>query len=59
MLKGGTFVRMAVRRMAQPQVRQFSLSACRKEMFTIQDENDFKDRVLKSDKPVVVNFKAT
>ncbi|XP_022706805.1 thioredoxin, mitochondrial-like [Varroa jacobsoni] len=39
--------------------RNVSVTAWRADMFTIQDENDFKEKVLKSDKPVVVNFKAT
>ncbi|XP_018493821.1 thioredoxin, mitochondrial [Galendromus occidentalis] len=39
--------------------RNITLSACRQEMFSIQDEKDFKEKVIASDRPVVVNFKAS
>ncbi|XP_067128819.1 thioredoxin, mitochondrial-like [Centruroides vittatus] len=39
--------------------RNFVLSATLKDCFTVQDENDFKEKVLKSEIPVIVDFQAT
>ena len=38
--------------------RNISTTICRQDMFNIQDEDDFKKRVLGSDIPVVVDFHA-
>ena len=40
-------------------VRHFSVTSAKKDIFKIQDEDDFKDKVLKSKEPVVVDFFAT
>ena len=34
-------------------------SSIRRETFTVQDESDFKEKVMESDKPVVIDFNAT
>ena len=39
--------------------RSVSTSNFRAEQFTVQDEADFKAKVLQSDKPVIVDFTAT
>jgi len=39
-------------------LRSLSLSSQRFETFTVQDEEDFQEKVIKSDKPVIVDFNA-
>lgn len=39
--------------------RSFSTTCCSRDIFKIQDEDDFKTKVLKSKEPVVVDFFAT
>ncbi len=41
------------------QCRPLSVSAVRKETFTVQDEEDFQSKVLENPDPVVVDFNAT
>ena len=36
----------------------FKTTARLNEIFTVQDEEDFKNRVLNSDKPVIIDFYA-
>lgn len=42
----------------KPMLRLLSLTANRMAMFTIQDEEDFKTRVMESATPVIVDFHA-
>lgn len=42
-----------------PQNRTFLVSQVLKDCFTVQDENDFKEKVLQSNTPVIVDFQAT
>jgi len=39
--------------------RSFSVSSARKDIFTVQDEEDFKNKVLGNKDPVIVDFQAT
>ncbi|XP_015787029.1 thioredoxin, mitochondrial [Tetranychus urticae] len=39
--------------------RLISSTACRLDIFTIQDENDFKSKVIDNKKPVIVDFYAS
>ena len=58
----GRFLRKSVvLRQAQPcfQLRRISTSQSLRETFTIQDEEDFNSKVLKSSVPVIVDFTAT
>lgn len=43
---------------AQSFARAFRTTSRLNEIFTVQDEEDFKKRVLESDKPVVLDFYA-
>eukprot|EP00095_Tigriopus_kingsejongensis_P008311 snap_masked-scaffold871_size86487-processed-gene-0.8 protein:Tk08311 transcript:snap_masked-scaffold871_size86487-processed-gene-0.8-mRNA-1 annotation:"thioredoxin 2" len=47
------------RRVARTNVRCLSGSAVKRDTFTIQDEEDFKTKVLANAEPVVVDFSAT
>jgi len=40
-------------------VRSISTSLCRRDTFIIKDEEEFKEKVLKSDIPVIVDFHAS
>ena len=40
------------------QHRNFKVSASKQDIFNIQDKEDFKERVLNSDKPVLIDFHA-
>lgn len=39
--------------------RNISFTIVNRKIFKIQDEQDFEDRVVKSDKPVVIDFQAS
>jgi thiol-disulfide isomerase/thioredoxin len=39
--------------------RSLTVSAMRRDTFTIQDEDDFQEKVLKNPDPVIVDFSAT
>ena len=44
--------------LSRPTLRLLSTSATRKEIFDIKDQDDFDKRVLKAEKPVIVDFHA-
>lgn len=39
--------------------RNLCFTSVNRKIFKIQDEQDFEDRVVKSDKPVVIDFQAS
>ena len=48
----------ACRSTVRQSTRQFGVSSCQRAMFNVQDDEDFKKRVLKSSTPVIVDFHA-